>query len=248
MLVPAPATQKELRTDLPSEWNQLRPLLCPCREQARRTLCPEWGGGCQASPAQGRHALFWGGHLVPDTGPGKASQSREEKKKGRPHHQVDVGRGLGAGHGRETPGPRGRLSVRRTSRAARGPGLRARATPRACKATAAMSQWGHREATAGPLSLLGPALLRRPQDRAGVRGPRPGGRRPSRPHRLASPCLGFPYCAGDDCCEHCIDLRHGLREGGSRSGCRGPPAPAGPRAARRRLHIQGLREASVRLS
>lgn len=150
MLVPAPATQKELRTDLPSEWNQLRPLLCPCREQARRTLCPEWGRG--ARPAQPRADTRYsgGGHLVPDTGPGKASQSREEKKKGRPHHQVDVGRGLGAGHGRETPGPRGRLSVRRTSRAARGPGLRARATPRACKATAATSQRGHRGVTAKP--------------------------------------------------------------------------------------------------
>lgn len=191
MLVPAPATQKELRTDLPSEWNQLRPLLCPCREQARRTLCPEWGGGCQASPAQGRHALFWGGHLVPDTGPGKASQSREEKKKGRPHHQVDVGRGLGAGHGRETPGPRGRLSVRRTGRAARGPGLRARATPRACE--------GRRQPRRSGVTAGSPRSHRRPAVTAGARLPPPSpgqsggeGHTARRPAPIPSPSTGLP--------------------------------------------------------
>lgn len=151
---------------------------------------PRMGGGCQASPAQGRHALFWGGHLVPDTGPGKASQSREEKKKGRPHHQVDVGRGLGAKHGRETPGPRGRLSGRRTGRAARGPGLRARATPRACKATAATSQRGHRGVTAKPpparCHCWGPPSSAVPRTDGGE------GHTARRPAPIPSPSTGLP--------------------------------------------------------
>lgn len=152
---------------------------------------PRMGGGCQASPAQGRHALFWGGHLVPDTGPGKASQSREEKKKGRPHHQVDVGRGLGAGHGRETPGLRGRLSVRRTGRAARGPGLRARATPRACE--------GRRQPRRSGVTAGSARSHRRPAVTAGAHPPPPSpgqsgaeGHTARRPAPIPSPSTGLP--------------------------------------------------------